>query len=126
MSTKKNSPDVSGEFPEPVTGRHFVPVGRAADNDHDVRKSAQEGIVDLADARSSGIGACVRQRIQHAVLRHHWNIRPVRGRPHDFPFLSDVLRLGRCRNAVTLRELRGKRIGARGGNRRTESAHVER
>jgi hypothetical protein len=40
MSIKKNSPDVSSEFPEPVTGRHFAPVGQAADNDHEVRKSA--------------------------------------------------------------------------------------
>jgi len=40
MSTHKNSPDVSSEFPEPVTGRHFAPVGQAADNDHRARKSA--------------------------------------------------------------------------------------
>jgi hypothetical protein len=40
MSTKKNSPEIADEYPEPVTGRHFVPVGRAADNDHDMRKRA--------------------------------------------------------------------------------------
>jgi hypothetical protein len=40
MSTKKNSPDIESEFPEPVTGRHFAPVGRAVDNDHSVRKTA--------------------------------------------------------------------------------------
>jgi len=68
MSTKKNSPDVSGEWPEPVSGRHFAPVGQVADNDHEVRKAAHP--------------AHPMTKVVHPT--HPYTYKPAHGQDHSF------------------------------------------
>jgi hypothetical protein len=68
MSTKKNSPDTSTEWPDPVSGRNFVPVGRVVDNDHEARKTAHPSH-PMTD-------------VVHGT--HPYTYAPAHGRNHSF------------------------------------------